>query len=98
MKKKQIWIFCILFSGILLSACIFFCIVIIRKEEQKTQNLSEYQGAKQKSPKQEEAETIMELCSDLYEKAADENRLDDLAVIRSIVNRLGENGDRKSVV
>ena len=92
MKKKQIWIFCIWFSGILLSACIFFCIAISKNEEQKTEISSDYQDAEQKSPEQEEAETIMELCSDLYEKAADENRLDDLAVIRSIVNRLGENG------
>ena len=72
MKKKQIWKLCILFSGILLSACNFFCIATSRKEEQKTQNLSEYQGAEQKSPEQEEAEAIMRLCSDLYEKAADE--------------------------
>lgn len=39
-----------------------------------------------------EAEEIIKLCGDLYEKAASENKFSDLEVIRSIVNRLGEKG------
>lgn len=39
-----------------------------------------------------DAEDIIEICVDLYEKAAEENRIADLEMIRSIVNRLGENG------
>lgn len=41
---------------------------------------------------QEDAEEIINICTDFYEKAAGENKLDDLETIRSIVNRLGENG------
>ena len=41
---------------------------------------------------QEDAEEIINICIDLYEKAAEENKLADLETIRSIVNRLGENG------
>ena len=41
---------------------------------------------------QKNAEEIISICIDLYEKAADENKFTDLETIRSIVNRLGENG------
>ena len=41
---------------------------------------------------QENAEEIINICIDLYEKAAEENKSADLEMIRSIVNRLGENG------
>lgn len=41
---------------------------------------------------QENAEEIINICIDLYEKAAEENKLADLETIRSIVNRFGENG------
>lgn len=35
---------------------------------------------------------IANLCLDLFEKAAEENRNDDLEMIRTIINRFGENG------
>lgn len=41
---------------------------------------------------QEDAEEIINICIDLYEKAAEENKLADLETTRGIVNRLGENG------
>ena len=41
---------------------------------------------------EEDADEIISVCIDLYDKAAEENKLDDLEIIRSIVNRLGENG------
>lgn len=41
---------------------------------------------------QENAEEIINICIDLYKKAAEENKIADLEMIRSIVNRLGENG------
>jgi len=41
---------------------------------------------------QEDAEKITDICLDLYKKAANENRITDLDMIRSIVNRFGENG------
>lgn len=41
---------------------------------------------------QENEEEIINICIDLYDKAAEENKLDDLEIIRSIVHRLGENG------
>ena len=41
---------------------------------------------------QENAEEIINVCIDLYKKAAEENKIDDLEMIRSIVNQFGENG------
>lgn len=41
---------------------------------------------------QEDADEIISICIDLYEKAEEENKLADLETIRSIINRLGENG------
>ena len=41
---------------------------------------------------EEAANEIISLCINLYEKAEEENELADLETIRSIVNRLGENG------
>ena len=40
----------------------------------------------------ENAEEIINICIDLYKKAAEENQIADLETIRSIVNCLGENG------
>ena len=41
---------------------------------------------------QENAEEIINICIDFYKKAAEENKIADLEMIRSIVNCLGENG------
>ena len=41
---------------------------------------------------EEDADEIINICIELYEKAAEENKLADLETIRGIVNRLGENG------
>ena len=41
---------------------------------------------------QENAEEIINICIDFYKKAAEENKIDDLEMIRSIVNQFGENG------
>ena len=41
---------------------------------------------------EEDADEIINICIDLYEKATEENKLADLETIRGIVNRLGENG------
>ena len=41
---------------------------------------------------QENAEEIIEICVDFYKEAAEQNKIADLEMIRSIVNRLGENG------
>ena len=40
----------------------------------------------------ENAEEIINICIDLYKKAAEENKIADLETIRNIVNCLGENG------
>lgn len=42
--------------------------------------------------KQKNEEEIIRICTDLYEKAEEENKLADLETIRSIVNCLGESG------
>ena len=41
---------------------------------------------------QENEDETINICIDLYEKAAEENKLTDLSTIREIVNRFGENG------
>ena len=41
---------------------------------------------------EEETEKMIECCLELYEKAAEENKIADLEMIRSIVNQFGENG------
>ena len=41
---------------------------------------------------QEDAEEMINICIDIYEKAAEENKPADLETIRRIVNRLGTNG------
>ncbi|MGL5437057.1 MAG: DUF6070 family protein [Lachnospiraceae bacterium] len=59
-------------------------------ETDPIENKSEVQIPRQNG--QEGAEKLIEICSDIYEKAAEGNKSADLEVIRSIVNRLGENG------
>ena len=39
-------------------------------------------------PENSQAEEIIDICVDLYEKAVEENKIADLEMIRSIVNRL----------
>lgn len=51
-------------------------------------NDQEYEGLET----EDDTDKIKGLCSDLYEKAAAENKIDDLEMIHSIVNRFGENG------
>lgn len=45
-----------------------------------------------KQDEDEETEKIVGSCRDIYEKAAEENKLADLEIICSIVNQFGENG------
>lgn len=66
------------------------CSAILPQEISGVETKSEIWISKQDS--EEDAERLIDICLDLYEKAAEENRTDDLEIIRSIVNRLGENG------
>ncbi len=61
------------------------------ESESNRQILDQEQGSQSVSDDRE-AEEIIKLCRDLYEKAASENKFSDLEVIRSIVSRLGEKG------
>ena len=60
-----------------------------QEETAVVETISEVQLSGQK---EEETEKMIECCLELYEKAAEENKIDDLETIRSIVNCLGENG------
>ena len=62
-----------------------------QEETAVVETISEVQLPGQKD-KDEETEKIIECCLELYEKAAEENKIADLGMIRSIVNRFGENG------
>ena len=61
-----------------------------QEETAVVETISEVQLPGQKD--EEETEKMIECCLELYEKAAEENKIDDLETIRSIVNCLGENG------
>lgn len=60
------------------------------EEIQGDENIIEVQTIPENS--QEDTEEIIDICLDLYENAAEENKIADVEMIRSIVNRLGENG------
>ena len=60
-----------------------------QEETAVVETISEVQLPEQKD---EEAEKMLECCRDLYEKAVEEKTTADLEIIRSIVNRFGENG------
>lgn len=61
-----------------------------QEETSVVETISEVQLPEQKD--EEETEKMIECCLELYEKAAEENKIADLEMIRSIVNRFGENG------
>ena len=75
---------------ILLSCTISGCSDTPPEEIQVDDSFIEVQEATENS--QENAEEIIEICVDLYKEAAEQNKIADLEMIRSIVNRLGENG------
>ena len=66
------------------------CSDTTQEERAVVETISEVQLSGQKD--EEETEKMIECCLELYEKAAEENKIDDLETIRSIVNCLGENG------
>ena len=61
-----------------------------QEETAVVETISDVQLPGQKD--EEETEKMIECCLELYEKAAEENKIADLEMIRSIVNRFGENG------
>lgn len=60
------------------------------EENTVSETVIDVQSIQEKS--EEDADEIINICIELYEKAAEENKLADLETIRGIVNRLGENG------
>ena len=60
------------------------------EENTVSETVIDVQAIQEKS--EEDADEIINICIELYEKAAEENKLADLETIRGIVNRLGENG------
>ncbi len=75
---------------ILLSCTISGCSDTSSEGTQVNETIIEVQEETENS--QENAEEIIEICVDLYKEAAEQNNIADLEMIRSIVNRLGENG------
>ena len=75
---------------ILLSCTISGCNDTPPEETQIDENIIEVQEMTENS--QENVEEMIEICVDLYKEAAEQNKIADLEMIRSIVNRLGENG------
>ena len=60
------------------------------EEDTVSETVIDIQAIQEES--EEDADEIISVCIALYEKAEEENKLADLETIRSIVNRLGENG------
>ena len=60
------------------------------EENTVSETVIDVQAIQEKS--EEDADEIINICIDLYKKAAEENKIADLETIRSIVNCLGENG------
>ena len=60
------------------------------EEDTVSETVIDIQAIQEES--QENAEEIINICIDFYEKATEENKLADLETIRGIVNRFGENG------
>ena len=60
------------------------------EENTVSETVIDVQAIQEKS--EEDADEIINICIDLYKKAAEENKIADLETIRGIVNRLGENG------
>lgn len=60
------------------------------KEDTVSKTVIDVPGILEES--KEDADEMIDICMELYEKAEEENTLADLETIRSIVNRLGENG------
>lgn len=75
---------------ILLCCTISGCSDTSPEEIQVDETIIEVQEETENS--QENEEEIIEICVDLYKEAAEQNKIADLEMIRSIVNRLGENG------
>jgi len=93
MLWKKTDLFCkidLIAINMMLLLCVSGCSDNSQMETQVIENESEVQIPRQDN--QEGTEQIIEICCDLYEKAEEENKLNDLEMIRSIVNHLGENG------
>ena len=75
--------------GFMLTVSISGCSDRPQEATAVVETISEVQLPEQKD---EEAEKMMECCRGLYEKAVEEKTTADLEIIRSIVNRFGENG------
>ena len=90
--KKTVWFWKsgLMAISFMLMLNVSGCSDTLQEDTTVVETISEVQIPEQKD--EEETEKIIESCLDLYEKAAEENKIADLETIRSIVNRLGENG------
>ena len=90
--KKTVWFWKSGFMAIsfILMLSVSGCSDTPPEETQVEEPIIEIQEITENS--QENAERIIEICVDLYKEAAEQNKIADLEMIRSIVNRFGENG------
>lgn len=76
--------------GVMLMISVSGCSDMPTEEAQVDETVMEVQTISEDS--KEGAEEIADICLDLYKKGAEENKIANLEMIRSIVSRFGENG------
>lgn len=89
-KSDRFWKIGFVAISVTLICSVSACSATLPEEISGVETKSEIWISKQDS--EEDAENLIDICLDLYEKAAEENRTDDLETVRSIVKRFGENG------
>lgn len=85
-KKKAIWKTCLLVIGALLVFYLVGC-----DHRGADEEVNEAGNEKLKAEEKEGGE-IVEICRESYTKAEKEGKLDDLDMIRELLDKLGENG------
>lgn len=90
-KRCVIWETCLLVFGVLFAFYLMGCNHRIDSGEVNEAE-NEKQKMKEKKIEEKVVEEIVEICLESYTKAEKEDRLDDLEMIRELLDKLGKNG------
>lgn len=90
-KRCVIWETCLLVFGVLFAFYLMGCNHRIDSGEVNEAE-NEKQKMKEKKIEEKVVEEIVEICLESYTKAEKEDKLDDLEMIRELLDKLGKNG------